>query len=68
MMAKYKQIWLEANMEIYRNGQEMVLTITGKKINNLITHLIAFANSGQEIILTTPEQLRAETILLGGNK
>ena len=56
--------YLESNMEIYKNNQPIILTITGKKLDNSIINLMAFSNFGSQIHLSQGEKLRAESILL----
>ena len=62
---------LESNMEIYRNGKPITITITTaitatSTQSNLPSdfQISAFSNSGAEISLTQKEQLQALNILM----
>lgn len=53
----------EENMEIFRNNQPIILTITGKNYNNSITDIIAYDNFGNQIFLNIKDESRAREIL-----
>jgi hypothetical protein len=59
-----RHTWQTINLEIYKNNKPLILTITGKIINNQVETFIAFDNFGSEIFLTFSETLRAENLLL----
>ena len=64
MITKTKFKHLEANMEIIRNNQDIMTTITGKNYKDFVFNIVAYANSGNQVFLNLNEEEKARQILL----